>query len=59
MAEPDNRRLPDWWTPFHSLFGLPRTNQAIKAGVHPRTLYALRDAGVLECLSRGVHMPSR
>ncbi|NLS94016.1 MAG: transcriptional regulator [Planctomycetaceae bacterium] len=32
-----------------------RTSQAIKAGVHPRTLYALRDAGVLECLSRGLY----
>jgi predicted transcriptional regulator of viral defense system len=35
--------------------GTLRTGQAIKAGVHPRTLYALRDAGVLECLSRGVY----
>jgi predicted transcriptional regulator of viral defense system len=35
--------------------GVLRTQQAIDAGIHPRTLYALRDAGVLECLSRGVY----
>ncbi len=35
--------------------GLIRTAEAIKAGVHPRTLYALRDAGVLEQISRGVY----
>jgi predicted transcriptional regulator of viral defense system len=32
-----------------------RTSQAIGAGVHPRTLYAMRDAGVLQKLSRGVY----
>lgn len=40
---------------FQKHGGTLRTSQAIKAGVHPRTLYALRDAGVLECLSRGVY----
>ena len=35
--------------------GILRTRQAIEAGIHPRTLYALRDSGVLECLSRGVY----
>ncbi|WP_367400981.1 type IV toxin-antitoxin system AbiEi family antitoxin domain-containing protein [Aeromonas caviae] len=28
---------------------------AIQAGVHPRTLYQLRDSGSLEVLSRGVY----
>jgi predicted transcriptional regulator of viral defense system len=32
-----------------------RTQDALRAGVHPRTLYALRDSGVLEQLSRGVY----
>jgi len=35
--------------------GVLRTAQALKAGVHPRTLYALRDAGMLEQLSRGLY----
>jgi hypothetical protein len=32
-----------------------RTAQALRAGLHPRVLYALRDAGVLERVSRGVY----
>ena len=32
-----------------------RTSEALKAGVHPRTLYALRDNGALAQVSRGVY----
>lgn len=35
--------------------GILRTAEAIKAGIHPRTIYQLRDAGILEQLSRGVY----
>ena len=35
--------------------GLFRTGEAIKAGVHPRTLYTLRDQGVIERLGRGMY----
>jgi len=35
--------------------GVLRTSEAIRFGIHPRTLYAMRDAGVLECLSRGLY----
>ncbi|MCB1869019.1 MAG: type IV toxin-antitoxin system AbiEi family antitoxin domain-containing protein [Gammaproteobacteria bacterium] len=35
--------------------GVLRTSEAIRLGIHPRTLYAMRDAGVLECLSRGLY----
>ena len=35
--------------------GVLRTMDAVRAGVHPRTLYAMRDAGVLERLARGVY----
>lgn len=35
--------------------GTIRTVDAIQAGVHPRTLYQLRDAGELEVLSRGLY----
>jgi predicted transcriptional regulator of viral defense system len=35
--------------------GVLRTSEAIRSGIHPRTLYAMRDAGVLERLSRGLY----
>ena len=35
--------------------GIIRTAEAIKAGIHPRTIYQLRDNGELEQLSRGVY----
>lgn len=35
--------------------GVLRTSQALRAGIHPRDLYALRDAGELERISRGVY----
>lgn len=47
---------------LHSQGGAFRTGEAIKAGVHPRTLYILRDQGVIERLGRGMYrfadMPS-
>ncbi|MBV8227352.1 MAG: type IV toxin-antitoxin system AbiEi family antitoxin domain-containing protein [Verrucomicrobia bacterium] len=35
--------------------GMIRTTEAIRQGVHPRTLYQLRESGTLERLSRGVY----
>lgn len=35
--------------------GTIRTSDAIRAGIHPRTLYQLRDEGDLEIISRGVY----
>jgi predicted transcriptional regulator of viral defense system len=32
-----------------------RTREALEAGIHPRTLYALRDSGRIELLSRGLY----
>lgn len=40
---------------FRERGGILRTTEALRLGIHPRTLYALRDAGVLERLSRGVY----
>jgi predicted transcriptional regulator of viral defense system len=34
--------------------GILRTSQALKAGIHLATLYAMRDSGELEVISRGV-----
>jgi predicted transcriptional regulator of viral defense system len=35
--------------------GIIRTAEALTAGIHPRSLYQLRDSGVLEQLSRGLY----
>jgi predicted transcriptional regulator of viral defense system len=40
---------------FHQAGGILRTTQALRADVHPRDLYAMRDSGVLEQVSRGVY----
>lgn len=40
---------------FRQHGGTLRTKEAIALGIHPRTLYALRDAGELERLSRGLY----
>jgi predicted transcriptional regulator of viral defense system len=40
--------------------GIVRTAQALQLGIHPRTLYQLRDSGGLVQLSRGVyHLPQQ
>jgi predicted transcriptional regulator of viral defense system len=40
---------------FRERGGTLRTSEALRLGIHPRTLYALRDAGALEQLSRGLY----
>lgn len=40
---------------FREQGGTLRTSELLRLGIHPRTLYALRDAGVLEQLSRGLY----
>lgn len=35
--------------------GMLRTGQALRKGIHPSTLYALRDSGIVEPVSRGVY----
>ncbi len=40
---------------FKKQGGMLRTAQALRAGIHPSTLYAMRDSGVLEQVSRGVY----
>ncbi len=35
--------------------GVLRTSEALRLGIHPRALYAMRDEGLLECLSRGLY----
>lgn len=40
---------------FRRAGGILRTRQALAAGVHPRTLYAMRDTGLLDRLGRGLY----
>jgi len=40
---------------FRASGGFLRTKEALELGIHPRTLYRLRDEGVVEQLSRGVY----
>ena len=35
--------------------GMLRTGKAIRLGIHPRTLYALRDTGEIESIGRGLY----
>jgi predicted transcriptional regulator of viral defense system len=49
-----NSRFTRAVTIFENHGGILRTAQALKAGIHPETLYAMRDSGVLEMISRGV-----
>lgn len=40
---------------FRQNKGVLRTSQALALGIHSRTLYAMRDSGLLERLSRGLY----
>ncbi len=40
---------------FEEHGGMLRTSKAIRLGIHPRTLYALRDAGEIEQVGRGLY----
>jgi predicted transcriptional regulator of viral defense system len=40
---------------FRKHGGTLRTRDAIRAGIHPRTLYAMKEAGLLERLTRGLY----
>jgi predicted transcriptional regulator of viral defense system len=35
--------------------GMLRTSKALRLGIHPRTLYALRDSGEIEQVGRGLY----
>jgi len=40
---------------FRRNHGILRTHEALRAGIHPRTLYEMRDAGLIEQLARGLY----
>lgn len=53
--ERDRRQYEEAKAVFRRSGGLLRTKEAIRFGIHPRTLYGMRDAGVIEAVSRGVY----
>lgn len=52
---PSTRQLRAIQAAFRRHHGIIRTSQALVAGIHPRTLYALRDDGSIEQLGRGLY----
>lgn len=40
---------------IHDAGGMMRPSEALLAGIHPQTLYMLRDSGVLVQISRGLY----
>lgn len=50
-----NEQFHDAERVFRRSGGMLRTGEALDHGVHPRTLYAMRDAGMLERIDRGLY----
>jgi len=56
MSEPDHkRRTAQAEAKLRRHEGVLRTKDILAEGIHPRTLYEMRDTGVLEQVSRGVY----
>lgn len=53
MATPEPIR--EARTIFREHDGILRTAEALELGIHPRTLYGMRDSGMLERLARGLY----
>ncbi len=51
----ENSALDKAKTLFRKQGGIMRMANAVEAGIHRNTLYAMRDAGVIEQLSRGLY----
>jgi predicted transcriptional regulator of viral defense system len=55
MRQPSSHALAQATTVFEEAGGVLRTSEALARGIEERTLYAMRDEGLVETLSRGVH----
>jgi hypothetical protein len=55
VSHQPNNTVKQALTAFRKHGGILRTKDALRAGIHPRTLYALRDDGRVERLSRGLY----
>jgi predicted transcriptional regulator of viral defense system len=54
-TKPESSALAKAKAAFRKHGGIMRMANAVQAGIHRNTLYAMRDAGVLEQLSRGLY----
>jgi predicted transcriptional regulator of viral defense system len=54
-AKTTNRHLDSAEQIFLRNGGILKTGEALEQGIHRRTLYAMRDAGILERLDRGLY----
>jgi len=55
MREPSQTALQRAIAVFDATGGVLRTSEALAGGIEERTLYAMRDVGLVEALSRGVY----
>jgi predicted transcriptional regulator of viral defense system len=54
-AENERRTVEAALKVFQAAGGMLRTRDALKSGIHPRTLYELRDSGRVEPMGRGLY----
>jgi predicted transcriptional regulator of viral defense system len=55
MSQPQKEKHRQAQRLFRRNHGILRTHEALAAGVHPRTLYEMRDAGLIESLAHGLY----
>ena len=55
MITPRTRTIQRAEKAFRKHHGMLRSCQAFELGIHPRTLYQMRDEGIVEQLSRGLY----
>lgn len=55
MTKKKNQKIEKALEIFKANGGILRSSDAIRQGIHPRTLYSLRDLGLLEQIQRGLY----
>lgn len=55
MTSTNKNRIESAKQVFRQFGGMLRTGEALQSGIHRRTLYAMRDAGILDQLDRGLY----
>ncbi len=55
MSESDQDTFAKAKTIFRNRGGMLKTGEALRAGIHPRTLYGMHRSGILEQLTRGLY----
>ena len=55
IIQATNRQIESAKRIFRRHGGILKTGEALDQGIHRRTLYTMRDAGILERLDRGLY----